>query len=387
MMRVLLTGARAPVTLDLARHFARAGYDVYLADSIHLPLARLSSVLKKSFVVRKPVEGAANYVNDLRNIVSGHKIDLLIPTCEEIYFLSSRLTEFPPTVRVFAAPLSVLEPLHNKWSFVNLVTALADEVRAPQSHLLDDQDDARRWQTEQSLEDWVFKPVYSRFAARTLIGPTASELGIMQPCDSDRWIAQRRIRGQEYSTYSIAIDGRLTAHACYRSQYRAGPGSGIYFVAVEQPKIQTFVTKFVAEQRFTGQIGFDFIEDSQGQVFVLECNPRATSGMHLLNDLPVATAFSPEMTELLSPPAGSRAMLASIMMLYAFPQAVKLGELAALFKAMREARDVIFDRKDFWPALLSPLSLVEVIVTALRTRKPLTHAATFDIEWNGEPLE
>ncbi len=38
--RVLLTGARAPVTLDLARHFARRGHEVYFADSVHLPLAR-----------------------------------------------------------------------------------------------------------------------------------------------------------------------------------------------------------------------------------------------------------------------------------------------------------------------------------------------------------
>jgi hypothetical protein len=387
MMRVLLTGARAPVTLDLARHFAWMGHEVFLADSISLPLARLSSVIKKSFVVSKPVDGVASYVNDLCRITDEHKIDLLIPTCEEIYYIGSRLGEFANSVRIFAAPLSVLEPLHNKWSFVNLVANLGEQVQAPETCLLSDRDDVIRWQKDRTYEEWVLKPVYSRFAARTLIGPTANELETLEPNAADRWVAQQRIRGQEYSTYSVAIQGRLTAHVCYRSLYRAGPGSGIYFIAVKHQPVHQFVEQFVAQQHFTGQIGFDFIEDAHGQAFVLECNPRATSGLHLLHGQPLADAFSVETTSLLEPPQDIPAMLASIMMLYAFPQAIVRWELRSLFKAMREARDVIYDRKDPWPAICSPLSLVEVIITAFRTRKPLTHAATYDIEWNGESLK
>lgn len=387
MKRVLLTGARAPVTLDLARHFACVGCEVFLADSIYLPLARLSSVIKKSFVISKPIDGVASYVSDLRKITGEYGIDLLIPTCEEIYYISSRLSEFPASVRVFADPLSVLEPLHNKWSFVNLVAELGNQVRAPETHLLVNRADVIRWQKDRIYEEWVLKPVYSRFAARTLIGPSRNELEALEPTERDRWVAQQRIRGQEYSTYGVAIQGRLTAHVCYRSLYRAGPGSGIYFVAIKHHPIQQFVEDFVAKLHFTGQIGFDFIEDAHGQSFVLECNPRATSGLHLLHDRPLAEVFTAEVTSLLEPCFSSPAMLGSIMMLYALPQAIVRRELRRLFKSMREARDVIYDRRDPWPALLSPLSLVEVVVTAVKTRKPLTHAATYDIEWNGESLE
>ena len=50
MKRILLTGARAPVTLDLVRHFHRAGHEVYVADSIYLPLARLSCKMKEAIL-------------------------------------------------------------------------------------------------------------------------------------------------------------------------------------------------------------------------------------------------------------------------------------------------------------------------------------------------
>lgn len=43
--------------------------------------------------------------------------------------------------------------------------------------------------------------------------------------------------------------------------------------------------------RFTGQIAFDFIEESDGTIRAIECNPRATSGITLFDvtgDLPIA---------------------------------------------------------------------------------------------------
>ncbi len=39
MRRVLITGARAPVALHLARLFADAGYEVVAADTLRAPLA------------------------------------------------------------------------------------------------------------------------------------------------------------------------------------------------------------------------------------------------------------------------------------------------------------------------------------------------------------
>ena len=386
MKRILLTGARAPVTLDLVRHFHRSGHEVYLADSIHLPLARLSRFAKRTFVVSKPVLSPTRFVQDLATIARNHQIDLVVPTCEEIFYVSSHLELFPDHTKVFSEPLPKLEILHNKWKFVQQVSNLKGSVQAPETHLVASQEELSPWIAHPQLSDWVFKPVYSRFASRTLVGPTGQEIAKLCPTATDPWVAQRRIVGQEFSTYSLAHQGKLRAHACYRSKYRAGLGSGIYFLAVDDARIREFVQTFVAKQDFTGQLGFDLIQGQDGKLYVLECNPRATSGLHMLAVEPLASAFLECSGPLLEPTSMTPAMLASVMLLFPIPQTLRRGGFLTLFKDMLAARDVMFAWNDPMPALLSPLSILEVLVTACRTGKPLTRAATFDIEWNGEPM-
>lgn len=386
MKRILLTGARAPVTLDLVRHFHRAGHEVYLADSIHVPLARLTRFAKKTFVVPKPALHPTEFCAALASIVRRYNIDVVVPTCEEIFYVSARLDLFPESATVFSMPLSDLEALHNKWAFVQLLETLDIAVHAPETHLIAKREDVAPWIERGEADRWVFKPVYSRFASRTLIGPTLEKLREIRPTETDPWVAQRRIHGQEFSTYSIAQRGELKAHACYRSKYRAGPGSGIYFLTIEDDRIRDFVCAFVKQREFTGQLGFDFMQNSEGKLYVLECNPRATSGLHMLEGQPIAEAFLKTDVRLMEPNSDRPAMLASVMFLFAFPEALRRGTLGVFFRDMLAARDVIYVWNDPLPAVLSPLSLIEVMITALRTRKALTRAATFDIEWNGETM-
>ena len=386
MKRILLTGARAPVTLDLVRHFHRAGHEVYLADSIHLPLARLTRFAKRMFVVSKPVHNPSLFVEELATIARNYRIDLVVPTCEEIFYVASRLELFPDHTTVFSEPLPKLEILHNKWKFAQEVASLGGLIQAPETHLVASQQELAPWIAHPHPSDWVFKPVYSRFAARTLVGPISKEIAKLCPTAKDPWVAQRRVVGQEFSTYSLAHNGKLRAHACYRSKYRAGLGSGIYFLAVDDERIREFVQAFVAQQDFTGQIGFDVMRGEDGQLYVLECNPRATSGLHMLAAEPIASCFLDAEGPLLEPTSMTPAMLASVMLLFPFPQALRRGGIVTLVKDMLAARDVMFAWNDPIPSVLSPLSILEVLVTACQTRKPLTRAATFDIEWNGEPM-
>jgi hypothetical protein len=385
-MRILLTGARAPVTLDLVRHFHQSGHEVFLADSIRLPLARFSRFAKRTFVVAKPALEPTKFVEDLADIADRHKINLVIPTCEEIFYIAAKLHLFLPSVSVFSMPLSQLEELHNKWTFARLVKNVSSTVQAPETHLAASPADLQPWIARRDLVDWVFKPAFSRFAARTLVGPMSATVSALRPSVTDPWVIQLRIRGREFSTYSVAHNGVLRAHACYYSKYQVGRGSGIYFMAIEDEGIRSFVQEFVARQQFTGQIGFDLMQAEDGKLYVLECNPRATSGLHLFKSLPLAEAFLHPSGSLLEPQAPPPSMLAAIVLLFSLPKAIAEGNVSTLIKDMREARDVMFAWNDLTPSLLSLASLLEVMATAIRRKKPLTRAATFDIEWNGEAL-
>jgi len=389
-MRVLLTGARAPVTLDLVRYFDRAGHEVYLADSIRFPIARLGRGVRQSFVVTQPVSDPARYVDDLAAIIRRLRIDILIPTCEEIFYIAARRDRLAGLTRVFCEPLELLRSLHDKWEFVRHVEALAGSAEAPESLRIGSAEELAPWLGRDDTAEWVFKPIYSRFAARTLIGPSRDEVAKIRPSAADPWLAQRRIRGQEYSTYGVAQRGQLRAHACYRSAYRAGLGSGIYFLAENPPGIRDFVQEFVVHIGFTGQIGFDFIAGDDGRLYVLECNPRATSGLHLLpGDRLVDAILNDDRgrtSPLVEPVSAAPPMLGVIMLMYALPPALRLGGLRKLCRDLVRGRDVIFAWDDPLPLVLGGLSIAEVVWIAVRTRQALTRAATFDSEWNGGPL-
>lgn len=86
-LNVLLTGGRAPVTLDLARMLHRAGHRVYVAESVVRHLCRLSSAVEQCFMVPSPRHDTENYLLEMESLVQAWQIDLLIPMCEEVFIL------------------------------------------------------------------------------------------------------------------------------------------------------------------------------------------------------------------------------------------------------------------------------------------------------------
>ena len=238
-----------------------------------------------------------------------------------------------------------------------------------------------------NTKDWVFKPVYSRFASRTSVGPEPDRISEIRPSESDPWLAQRRIKGQEFSTFSISSHGRVCAHACYRSKYRAGVGAGIYFLNVIDPRIQSFVDRFSEKMHFTGQVGFDFMYDEDGTLYVLESNPRSTSGLHMFEDLELANAYLQPTPEAIVPTSETPRMLGAVLALCTLPSAIVHGTIRSWISDYARARDVIFSWRDPLPMLLSPFSILEIGIRAIRTGNSLSQASTMDIEWNGEDLQ
>lgn len=380
-MRILLTGARAPTCLDLARRFHAAGHTVFVADGLRFGTAMFSRAASGHFKLPRANTSAKAYVAALRGLVELHRIDLLIPTCEEVFVLSRYRDQFG--CDVFVDEFEKLSLIHNKFRFSQI--AGNSFAATPETHQIIREEE---WQPfENDSENWVFKPVFSRFAARTLIGPTLKELKNVVPSPSDPWVVQRRIRGQEYSTYSIAREGKLLAHACYRSLYRAGKGAGIYFEPTSHPRIEGFVREFVMSQNFSGQIGFDLLEHVDGAVFVIEANPRSTSGVHLFaqtGELP--DCFLRKNEALIRPTPMSPMMVEFAMPIWGLADAVRRGHVQRFPADLLRARWTSFSIRDPLPTLTLPVSLMELMWIAVTNKRGLLEASTFDIEWNGGPL-
>jgi hypothetical protein len=204
-------------------------------------------------------------------------------------------------------------------------------------------------------------------------------------------VAQEFISGQQFCTYSVCQSGRITAHATYPTIYTAGQGATIAFQHVEHPAIFNWVRTFVERFKVTGQMSFDFIQSANGEVYALECNPRATSGVHLLASHPqfVESFFdtstrSASARNPITPLENNSQMLASAMLAYALPTALRKNELRAWAKTFFSSDDVTWDTKDPLPFLLQFRSLLFYLKLAREEGISPLEASTFDIEWNGE---
>jgi hypothetical protein len=377
MKRVLLTGARAPATLDLARRFHSRGHQVFLCDSLRFPLARFSRCKTAYHGVPPPQLAPERYIDAINQIVAEHKIDLVIPTCEECFFLSLFCGQIKTQVCVESLPL--LDRLHNKFSFSQFFGN--PHAAAPASIRLES-----RRELEPFFDcstEFVFKPVYSRFAAKTQISPTAQRLARLNVSPENPWVAQRRIFGREFSSYCLSCDGKLMAWSAYESLYRAGPGAGIYFKPASHPAILPYIKAFLTQTNYTGQIGFDFIADGDGKLWVLEANPRSTSGIHLFEtDGRLVDCFLGNSSA--SPLTASQKpnMVAGAMCLWGIAQAVKSGAPLKFARACFAAKDVLFKTTDPFPFLTLPISFGELLWTAVSQQVSVQAASTRGIEWN-----
>ena len=83
--------------------------------------------------------------------------------------------DFP--AKLFAPSFDLLAKVHNKFSFIELCESLG--LRVPATHLLLDRQDVDGFL--RNARDFVFKPVWSRFAKNLLLRPAAKQLKRISP--------------------------------------------------------------------------------------------------------------------------------------------------------------------------------------------------------------
>lgn len=379
-MHVLILGARAPAALEWARACAAAGWRVTAADSLAWPITRASRAIDRYVRLPEPRRNPQCWLNALARLVLEYGVDLVLPTCEEVFYLAHGREQL--ACRTMTGNFATLHALHNKLEFARMTAGWP--VQAPQSLLIETGEAALALADEPG--EWVLKPVYSRFGNHTLIRPHPRALARLRPSRARPWVAQRFVAGREHCSYSVLVDGQLTAHACYHPRYRVGRGSGIWFEPTDPAPVRAFMTRFAADTGYTGQVGFDFIEGLDGRYYVLECNPRATSGVHLFADRPQALVAALSGAAGDGTVAGSRKphMVALAMLLFAAP---RYGLQRQFWRDFANARDVIGRRGDRAPLAVQVTGLLEILARAVIRRRGLLSAATADIEWDGQPLE
>lgn len=372
-MNVLVAGARAPIAADLARALSLAGHRVWATDSLRWPLAAASPFIAGYVRLPPPRQAFGRFCDELAATCTRLAIEAIVPTSEEVFWLGGARDRLPPRVDLRTSPLPLLARLHHKGKFARFAATLG--YGAPAAIELHSPADVAALRNPSR---YVFKPVYSRFAARTLLSPSARELARLHPSAAEPWLAQTRIHGRELCAYNVAHDGRVLLHVGYEPLVRHGFGASISFGPVDHAGLRELSARIVAATGFTGQISFDVIESIDGGLVALECNPRGTSGVHLAAQHPkiLATAVLGQLTTPVASLAFEPRQL-HVPMLLNHPPA---------WRQWREGRERDALRAAGLSLGSQVRSLLEMTLLAARHGTSIARASTADFEWNGEPM-
>lgn len=381
--KVLLTGGRAPVTLDLARRFKQYGHEVYVAESVKYHLCRYSSAVKKSFLVPSPAKYQSEYINALSSLIQKYKIDLLVPTCEESFYIASEQERLSRLTKVLVDKIEKLDLLHNKYSFNKLIENTG--ISVPQTILFTSIIEYNELvRTKKITYPHVLKPAYSRFSSQTKFVFTPEMIKI-DITEKRPWLAQTYIPGKLLCTYSICDAGNILANVFYKNNYIAGKnGAGISFKQIENAALFHWLTQFVKSLNYTGQIAFDVIVANDGSLWPIECNPRATSGIHLFPDyLNVPSVFFANSKINTNSARKRQPMLSLAMLIYLLPNLKSLKNLSAWMKCLLTGKDIIFRWRDPLPFVLQLFTALSFFNISRKQHISFIEATTHDIEWNG----
>lgn len=380
--KYLITGARAPAALQLARILGRSGYEVFLADSMARSTSYISKWVSSHVVLPPPALQFSAFFGAAKRAVEELMPETIICTCEEIFYWAKSAEIDPETFAPYLRanpPFKTLRALHHKGVFARLAKSAAAEsgVHVPVTRSFGKMGEGR----------WVCKPAFSRFAVLTRLGLSAKEAEeqIKQP----GWIAQQQVEGREFCTWAFFVKGQEVCSAAYQPIYRAGKGSGIGLRAVEEARSAAFARALASRLHYTGQLAFDWIENDLGS-HVLECNPRSTSGIHFLDSHSeaVGRAISDALEgRPFQVVVGAREDVAVKWAMLMFGALRMMGPSTgaaerAFFKGARNVESALED-----PLPSSGRAMLrafrEIMTRCIKMRRGLLTASTADIEWNG----
>jgi len=381
MPSVLVTGARAFSALDWIRRFGRAGHRVTACDSFRHPLCLASRYLTRYIEVPPPRQSPVEHAMAVRDAARDCGAEWIIPTCEEIFPLARYRTLFDGVSKLLSPSFETLALLHHKARFAGWINSLPDlSIRAPETHPLHSRKELDAFiAAEGDLLEWVLKPAFSRFASEVWIRPAIGQTGAITPTIDHPWLAQRFVSGRPLCTFTLAIDGKVTAHSTYEPRHRSGQGAGFFFEPVESPELLEFCSVIAARLGLTGQICFDFIAGPDG-VRVIECNPRTTSGVHLFAQEDPFQFLDPNCNRLW--PVDPTPRMVTFAML------TEPGRGLSRWIDLTRGKDVVKPPHDRLTHAAGWRMFKELRERekALGPGANMKAASTCDLEWNGEPF-
>ena len=162
--------------------------------------------------------------------------------------------------------------------------------------------------------------------------------------------------------------------------------SCVYFKSIHYPRIQAYMDH-IAKQlpTTTGQLAFDFIETPNGRLVAIECNPRATSGIHLFGS---TTRLANVLTDPLAFPVqadvGATRQIMPGMLMWDRRNARGLRAYLTHQRRLVGSKDVVFTMRDLLPTVMQPFLLTSYYEICRERGMRLPDMFQSDYTWEPE---
>jgi hypothetical protein len=375
MPTVVLTLGRLPKALDLARSFAANGWRVVVAEPFARHLTGASRAVAASRPVTAPAVDRTRYLDDLARVVREEQAELVVPVSEEAVHAAFVRERLPAETGLFTMPPETVVRLHDKHGFQSAAAAMG--LAVPETYALGTPEAARLAASGPAVVK-LLHACGGRGLVRLAAGDPPPAADPARPA-----IVQRLVTGEEFSTCTIAHEGRVQSTVVYRGMLRSG-AVAVIFERVDHPAIAAWAERFVMATGWTGFVSFDFIVDGAGTPWALECNPRTTSGLHFWRTEDIARAVT---DPAFAPQYRSERRLQQFYSTLTESQAALLrGERTLpMLRALASTRDVSWSASDPMPFLTMIWTAWPIIRAARERKVPFGEVATLDVGWTGEP--
>ncbi len=335
----------------------------------------MSRSVSKNYQVTAPNNDIRAWETDILDIIDEEQVTDLIPVSEEVCHVANLAPKLPEHVRYVGPSTSWIRKWHDKLAFVS--HAIDRGVTAPSVFTTADPE-ARGLV---SRTECVLKPRRGCSGTDVSFIPPGSKL----PPPSNDLLVQRKVEGTHLCTLSWVASGRVMATASYRGTTHSGTVAVGFKSAPTPFSVQQWIEQFMSDTDTTGFISFDFILDRCGIPWGIECNPRASSGIHFFKEAWLGPAVMGE-TSMPAPiiPAGKRAQwsYSTLTEAYKFFLQMRIPELLRCCRDLLASRDVVWSWQDPLPFLLMTPLCWEFIWKSVRERIPIGDASQYDIAWH-----
>lgn len=302
---ILVTGVGMSKGLTLARMFYEAGHKVIGVDFEPyeiLVCGRFSRALSK-FYPMQALQGAhssAYYAQELLEIVTKEKVDLWV-SCSGVASavedgIAQEVIERRSDCKCIQFDVKTTSTLHEKHTFIEEASRLG--LPTPETYNVTSRSAVHNVLNRTEKKKYILKSVgmddayrgdMTLFPRRTM-SETYHHIASLPISSQKPWVLQQYVRGKEYCTHALVVDGKVKAFvACPSSDmlmhYEALPSDSALSKAMYK-----FTEAFAARSHsgITGHLSFDFLVEEtateKGTEVVLqpiECNPRAHTAVVL----------------------------------------------------------------------------------------------------------